>query len=403
VLARAGLEVVVVERREHVGGATATEELLPGFRFSTCAYALHLLHERVAAEIGLDIDLLEPREATVVLHDGTVAQPDESGAREVGELDGWRAWEHEWDEVARLVDATLLGPPPAWDALARQTRFAELSMNDLLGERFATAEAQTLFARPYFEGDPDEPGGPLAYAYVETSRCRDRRWQGVPRGGMGTVAAEFARAAERAGARRLHGNVGLVEPRRVVLTDGTSIESRVVLVNSAPRDPRPLGPRAAKVHCALRGEPDLSRLGRGRDELGVVHVYGEGGSLVELQLPSLRDDSLAPRGAHTLSIFAPDGRTDALDLAERAIPNLRELIVDVVVHDADALESRIGLTQGQIHHVPHVPAAMYDRRGGARTSVEGVYRCGAAAHPGGEISGIPGWNAAHAVLEDLGA
>jgi anti-sigma B factor antagonist len=37
---------------------------------------------------------------------------------------------------------------------------------------------------------------------------------------------------------------------------------------------------------------------------------------------------------------------------------------------------------------------MYDRRGGARTDVDGVYRCGAAAHPGGEASAARGWNAA---------
>ena len=61
----------------------------------------------------------------------------------------------------------------------------------------------------------------------------------------------------------------------------------------------------------------------------------------------------------------------------------------------------MGLTGGQVHHLPHVPAAMFDRRGGARTDVDGVYRCGAAAHPGGEISGVPGWNAAQVVLEDL--
>ena len=37
-LARAGLDVLLLERRGFVGGATATEELFPGFRFSSCAY-----------------------------------------------------------------------------------------------------------------------------------------------------------------------------------------------------------------------------------------------------------------------------------------------------------------------------------------------------------------------------
>lgn len=391
--------MLVLERRGRVGGAVATEELVPGFRFSTCAYALHLLHERVADELGLELDLLEPREATVVLPGGDVLRPDESGARALGEHEGWRAWERAWEDAVALVDATLLGPPPAWESLA--SPLADVSMTELLARHFVSHEARLLFTRPYFEGDPNERGGPLAYAYVETSRRRDPRLQGVPRGGMGTVADAFALAAERAGARvQVCSEVVRTHPT-TVLADGRQLTARAVLVNGAPDDPRPRGPRAAKLHCALRGEPDLAQFGAERDELGVVHVRDDDGGLVEVQLPSLRDPSLAPDGCHTLSIFMPDARPDGLAQAERAIPNLRELLVEVVEHGPDELERRVGLTGGQVHHVPHVPAAMLDRRGGARTEIDGLYRCGASAHPGGEVSGVPGWNAAQAVLEDL--
>lgn len=129
-----------------------------------------------------------------------------------------------------------------------------------------------------------------------------------------------------------------------------------------------------------------------------MHVYDD--ALIELQLPSLRDATLAPAGAHALSIYVPDSERvgdRALALAERAIPNVHELVVSLVVHGPREL----AVPNGQVHHVPHVPGAMYDRRGGARTGVDGVYRCGASAHPGGEVSGVPGWNAAQAVLEDL--
>jgi phytoene dehydrogenase-like protein len=34
--------------------------------------------------------------------------------------------------------------------------------------------------------------------------------------------------------------------------------------------------------------------------------------------------------------------------------------------------------------------------------VPGLYMCGAGTHPGGEVTGAPGHNAAHAVLGDLG-
>ena len=42
-LARAGLRVLVLERRDIVGGACTTEELMPGYRFPTCAYHCHML------------------------------------------------------------------------------------------------------------------------------------------------------------------------------------------------------------------------------------------------------------------------------------------------------------------------------------------------------------------------
>jgi phytoene dehydrogenase-like protein len=391
--------VVVLEQRGRVGGATATEELVPGFRFSTCAYALHLLHERVADELGLELDLIESPEPTVVLPTGEALRADGSGARVLGELDSWRAWDRVWDEAATLVDTTLLGPPPAWESL--DSPLADISMRELLERHFDSPSARALFARLYFEGDQDERGAPLAYAYVETSRRRDARFQGVPRGGMGTVADAFARAAERAGAHVHVCSEVLRTHPTVVVADGRQLTARAVLVNASPREPRPRGPVGAKVHCALRGEPDLSLLGAEREELGVVAVREEDGSLVELQLPSLRDDSLAPAGCHTLSIFMPRALPDALTRAERAIPNLRDILTDVVEHGPEELERRVGLTDGQVHHLPHVPAAMFDRRGGARTDVAGVYRCGAAAHPGGEVSGVPGWNAARAVLEDL--
>ena len=51
-LARAGLKALVLERREMVGGACITEELIPGHRFPTCAYHCHMLQAKVINELG---------------------------------------------------------------------------------------------------------------------------------------------------------------------------------------------------------------------------------------------------------------------------------------------------------------------------------------------------------------
>jgi phytoene dehydrogenase-like protein len=52
-LARAGLKVVVLERRHVVGGAAVTEEVVPGFKFSVFCYLMSLLHPKVIAELEL--------------------------------------------------------------------------------------------------------------------------------------------------------------------------------------------------------------------------------------------------------------------------------------------------------------------------------------------------------------
>src|SRR6266705_3261954 len=52
-LARGGLRVLVLERRGVLGGASVTEEIFPGFKFSTAAYLCSLLQERIIRELDL--------------------------------------------------------------------------------------------------------------------------------------------------------------------------------------------------------------------------------------------------------------------------------------------------------------------------------------------------------------
>ena len=52
-LARAGLRVVVVERRDILGGATVTEEIFPGFKFSVASYVVSLLRPEIIRELDL--------------------------------------------------------------------------------------------------------------------------------------------------------------------------------------------------------------------------------------------------------------------------------------------------------------------------------------------------------------
>ena len=64
-LARAGRRVLVLERRELVGGCSVTEELWPGYRVSTAAYLTSLMQERIVRELdlprfGYQVDAKDP-------------------------------------------------------------------------------------------------------------------------------------------------------------------------------------------------------------------------------------------------------------------------------------------------------------------------------------------------------
>ena len=66
------------------------------------------------------------------------------------------------------------------------------------------------------------------------------------------------------------------------------------------------------------------------------------------------------------------------------------------------IESRIGLTGGNIFQGEVTPDQMWEGRLQARTPVPGLYMCGAATHPAGSVIALNGRNAAAAVLADAG-
>jgi phytoene dehydrogenase-like protein len=143
---------------------------------------------------------------------------------------------------------------------------------------------------------------------------------------------------------------------------------------------------------------------------------------LEVTIPSLTDQSLAPPGQHVMSIYvqwAPyrlrEGRWDDLRgaLEERALRRLAEIAPDLparviaseVLTPVD-LERQYGLTGGHVFHGEHALDQLYAMRpvlGWAqhRTPIKGLYLCGAGTHPGGGVTGAPGAHGARVVLKDL--
>ena len=135
----------------------------------------------------------------------------------------------------------------------------------------------------------------------------------------------------------------------------------------------------------------------------------------ELYFQTAYDASVAPPGAHTMSVFAQyvpvraggpgdwDRRREEIAdmvIAEiaRFAPDVADCIVERQVLGPPDVEARIGLTGGHIFQGECLPDQMWDRRFAPGTPVPGLYLCGAGTHPGGSVIAANGRNAAMAVL-----
>jgi phytoene dehydrogenase-like protein len=142
---------------------------------------------------------------------------------------------------------------------------------------------------------------------------------------------------------------------------------------------------------------------------------------VDCVVSSNADASLVPRGKHILTCFVQyvpyhlregdwDEKRELLGdrvvkkIAEYA-PNVPDAIIARQVLTPLDLERTYGLTEGNIFHGDLRLEQLFFMRPVAgwsqyRTPIEGLYLCGAGAHPGGGVTGAPGRNAAHQALRD---
>jgi phytoene dehydrogenase-like protein len=246
----------------------------------------------------------------------------------------------------------------------------------------------------------------------------------------------------------------------VILEDGTEIKGRVVLSNADPKrtflglvDSKDLpeefrkkirgikmaGP-CAKVNMVLSQEPQflatppgappqqrsLYTLVRSLEFAERCYDIAKFGQIpeelwVDCVVASNVDETLAPRGRHIMTCFVQyvpyrlaegtwDGNRELL--AQRVVKKIAEFAPNVpgavlatqVITPLD-LERTYGLTEGNIFHGDLNLEQLFFMRpvsGWAqyRTPIEGLYLCGAGAHPGGGVTGAPGHNAAKQVLRD---
>ena len=280
-LARAGLSVLVLERREIVGGCCVTEEIAPGCRASTTSYIASMLRPEVIrdlrlAEFGLRMVPCDPA-IQVAFPDGRVvpwwAERDRAVAEfrkySAKDADNFVRIDDRLKKLARYLQPFFLEPPPevetgslqGWFDLFRLgKRFRTISNGDLaelisfltgsLGEfldhNYESEVIKTLFLANNLygkHGGPYQPGTAIGLLFHLLSGGADeiQGFYGHVMGGMGSITQAIAAAATKFGAEiRTSAPVAQIDTRHgkvhgVILEDGTELRSRMVLSNADPK------------------------------------------------------------------------------------------------------------------------------------------------------------------------
>jgi len=504
-LARAGLRVCVLERRDIVGGACVTEVIAPGFRASTAAYIASMMRPEVIRELGLskfglkmtpcDPLLFVPSRTGRPLFMYQDARRTAAGIETISRRDA-RAYIEFDAEIKRLaahLEPFFLEPPPALNGglaslrdlarlglrmrklgdedAGRLMLFLTASVADLLDARFETDEVKNLIACSNVLGAHNGPMTPcsasgLMFHSMSGGDELSQGYMGHVHGGMGTISEALATAARSLGAvirtkaevRRI-----LIQNGRAVgiaLASGDEIRARVVASNADPKrtflgmieagqlegrfleDIRRIkmaGP-CAKINFALSEGPVLTQWPKDptpaqKSDFTVCHglayherawdeaKHGRASTqpYVDCVVPTHIDPTLAPPGRAVLTAFvqyAPyhlkegnwttererlaDRVTDAI---EEVAPNFKRSVMARDILSPVDLESRFALTEGNIFHGDLSLGQLFLGRpvpGWARyrTPVRGLYLCGAGVHPGGGVTGAPGYNASQRILKD---
>lgn len=275
-LARAGLRVLVLERRPLVGGACVTEEVFPGFKVSTAAYVQSLFQADITRDLGLAAHGFEvlPRDPSsfTPYPDGrslTLGADPDTNAREIGKFsarDAGRYPEYEamLDRVARFVAPTLTMTPPDVERPGLRDLFGLLSLGRsfrrlgpaaseaveiltgparaILDRWFESTELKSTLATDAVIGAMASPSmagtGYVLLHHVMGETGGTRGVWGYVRGGMGGLTQALARAARDLGVQiRCEAEVEriLVSDGRVtgvVLAGGDSYRAPIVASNA---------------------------------------------------------------------------------------------------------------------------------------------------------------------------
>jgi phytoene dehydrogenase-like protein len=333
-LAKAGLEPLVIERRDEIGGGAVTGELHPGYRCPTLTQSTGLLWKEVASDMGLrrhGVEFLSS-EAQVfapgadgralVLYNDVRRSTESIRTFSARDAEAYPAYRDAITRISSVIASVLAITPPsidsptagdAWNMLRagrkfralgrkngyRLLRWAPMAVADLMHEWFETELLSASIAGAGVSGTmlgPWSAGSALMLLMREAHR---RLAVGAQvRGGPGALTQAMARAAEAAGAQiRTGAAVARIIARNervtgVALSTGEEISARAVVSAADPKttflslaDPVDLTPdfltkirnyraqgTVAKVNLALSGLPRFTGSSGPESISGRIHI-----------------------------------------------------------------------------------------------------------------------------------
>src|SRR2546428_6534407 len=262
-LAKAGLKVLVLERRRIVGGACITEAVFPGVKFSRLAYSAGLLRPEIIraldlARFGYEVHAFDPQfflpfpnGDSILLWNDPARNHQELARFSKKDAEAYPKYVAFWTEVMELIEARVLESPPPLPDLLGMFKGAEAeelakrlllqSAVDLLDEFFESDEVKAMLATATTIGlpaGPKTPGTALMLGHMLLHEINGvKQTFGYSKGGMGGISAALAKAAAHHGATIQtsaavhHILTNDCRATGVELEDGKRVTARVVLAN----------------------------------------------------------------------------------------------------------------------------------------------------------------------------
>ena len=410
-LAKAGMDVVVLEKRKELGGLAGSYEFAPGFRASIGPDFAGLLSPMVIEDLGLKKHGLElvPLDPIVAMPEGLTLWRDFGKSAEAirkystKDAEAYPRFIELVEKLAAFLKPLLTKPAPTPDIQSgsdllellrlgwgfRQLgkrpmhellRILPMALSDFLDEWFENDWLKGALAGPALEGiclGPRSAGTAALFLYQRLGNqpAIARNLPGAMRAALSSFGGEVRTEAAVSKIRVEDGRV-----QGVALENGETLDARYVLSTVSPRTtflelahPSDFEPSfiseieniryrgvTAKLDLALAKPPNFQgvfHVGPTLDDLERAYdavKYGRASEVPFLRavLPSAVDPSLAPDGKHVMSVlvqYVPYGTTISPDKIIAAL-GLGDTVLHHSLRTPEDYETELGLPEGNLHH-----------------------------------------------------